>query len=102
VPIVEPEILIDGPHSAEAFAAASERAIGACVAALWRRGVALEACLLKPQMVVQVCAAWKRERGPSYGTPSRAREAQARPPAVGQQPLAARIAAGTRPPRPPR
>ncbi|GBF90781.1 fructose-1,6-bisphosphate aldolase [Raphidocelis subcapitata] len=53
VPIVEPELLIDGPHSAETFAAASEKAIAACVAALWRRGVALEACLLKPQMVVQ-------------------------------------------------
>ena len=53
VPIVEPELLIDGPHSADAFGAASERVIAACVAALWRRGVALEATLLKPQMVVQ-------------------------------------------------
>ncbi|KAI8464893.1 MAG: fructose-bisphosphate aldolase [Monoraphidium minutum] len=61
VPIVEPELLIDGPHSAEVFAEASERVICACVAALWRRGVALEACLLKPQMVVQgtECAASK-------------------------------------------
>jgi hypothetical protein len=33
---------------------ASERVIAACVAALWRRDVRLEACLLKPQMVVQV------------------------------------------------
>lgn len=54
VPIVEPEILIDGPHTAAVFAQASERVIGACIAALWRKGVALEACLLKPQMIVQV------------------------------------------------
>ena len=54
VPIVEPEILIDGAHTAEQFSAASERAIGATVAQLWRRGVLLEGCLLKPQMVVQV------------------------------------------------
>lgn len=33
--------------------------ISACVAALWKRGVALEACLLKPQMVVQA-------RGPEW------------------------------------
>lgn len=54
VPIVEPEVLIDGPHSAAAFGAASERVIGACVTQLWRAGVQLEGCLLKPQMVIPV------------------------------------------------
>lgn len=51
---MEPELLIDGAHTADDFAAASERVIAACVAALWARRVPLEACLLKPQMVVQV------------------------------------------------
>lgn len=52
VPVVEPEILIDGAHSMERFGAVTERVVGACVAALWRHGVALEGCLLKPQMVI--------------------------------------------------
>lgn len=53
VPIVEPEVLIDGTHNAAEFGAASERVIGATVAQLWRQGVALEGCLLKPQMVIK-------------------------------------------------
>ena len=52
VPIVEPEILIDGPHDAERFAAVSERVISEVVTELWKQGVLLEGCLLKPQMVV--------------------------------------------------
>ncbi|KXZ43103.1 hypothetical protein GPECTOR_102g56 [Gonium pectorale] len=52
VPVVEPEILIDGAHSQERFGAVTERVVGATVAALWRHGVALEGCLLKPQMVI--------------------------------------------------
>lgn len=52
MPVVEPEILIDGAHSMERFGAVTERVVGACVAALWRHGVALEGCLLKPQMVI--------------------------------------------------
>jgi fructose-bisphosphate aldolase class I len=53
VPIVEPEVLIDGGHSLQQFADVSERVISACVAQLWRRGVLLEGCLLKPQMMIQ-------------------------------------------------
>lgn len=52
VPIVEPELLIDGEHDQAAFAAASERVISACVAQLWRQGVLLEGMLLKPQMIL--------------------------------------------------
>ncbi|KAG2500563.1 hypothetical protein HYH03_001334 [Edaphochlamys debaryana] len=52
VPVVEPEILIDGSHSQERFGAVTERVVGACVAALWKHGVSLEGCLLKPQMVI--------------------------------------------------
>jgi hypothetical protein len=47
-------VLIDGTHSAAEFGAASERVIGATVAQLWRQGVQLEGCLLKPQMIIKV------------------------------------------------
>ena len=94
MPVVEPELLIDGSHTIEQFAAASEHVISRCVAHLWQKGelngtcmtlraavaltaslpclwdaeecsrllpqcfpicpagVQLEACLLKPQMVI--------------------------------------------------
>jgi len=53
VPIVEPELLIDGKHDAAAFEAASARVISSAIAALWRQpGASLEGLLLKPQMVV--------------------------------------------------
>lgn len=52
VPIVEPELLIDGDHDTAAFAHASARAISRCVAHLWQKGVVLEATLLKPQMIL--------------------------------------------------
>lgn len=52
VPIVEPELLIDGDHSLERFAAASEQVITCCVKFMRQRGVCLEACLLKLQMII--------------------------------------------------
>ncbi|KAK9839825.1 hypothetical protein WJX81_004472 [Elliptochloris bilobata] len=52
VPIVEPEVLIDGSHGIERSGAAAERVLQACVAALWRSNVVLEATLLKPMMVM--------------------------------------------------
>ena len=52
VPIVEPEVLIDGGHGIERSGAVAERVLQACVAALWRRSVLLEAVLLKPMMVM--------------------------------------------------
>lgn len=52
VPIVEPELLIDGAHSMERFAAASEQVLHAVMHALWSHGVFLEGCLIKPQMIV--------------------------------------------------
>jgi fructose-bisphosphate aldolase class I len=54
VPIVEPEILIEGPHSAAMFGGVTECVIGATVAQMWQKGVQLEGCLLKPQMVIPV------------------------------------------------
>ena len=53
VPIVEPELLIDGDHSIQTFADSSARVIAGCVAALWQQpGLSLDAILLKPQMCI--------------------------------------------------
>nr|WOE55150.1 PhM00017.1 [Neoporphyra haitanensis] len=52
VPIIEPEITIDGGHSAEAAAAVTERVLSVVYATLATYGVALEGTLLKPQMVL--------------------------------------------------
>lgn len=52
VPIVEPELLINGNHSLEKFAAESERVIQSCIQHLRQRNVCLEACLLKLQMII--------------------------------------------------
>lgn len=51
VPIVEPEILIDGEHSIDVCADASERVFGAVMKALLDHKILIEGCLLKPNMV---------------------------------------------------
>ncbi|KAK4757713.1 hypothetical protein SAY87_019014 [Trapa incisa] len=51
VPIVEPEILVDGPHSIEKCADVTERVLAACYKALNDHHVLLEGTLLKPNMV---------------------------------------------------
>ncbi|KAJ4830924.1 Fructose-bisphosphate aldolase 6, cytosolic [Turnera subulata] len=51
VPIVEPEILVDGPHSIDVCAAVTERVLAACYKALNDNKVMLEGTLLKPNMV---------------------------------------------------
>lgn len=51
VPIVEPEVLIDGYHTIEHCALVSEAVLRAVFAALHRHGVYLEGMLLKPSMV---------------------------------------------------
>ncbi len=51
VPIVEPEVLIDGDHDIERAAAVSEQVLHAVFHALHRHRVALEYMLLKPSMV---------------------------------------------------
>lgn len=60
VPIVEPEILIDGDYSLQRSAEVSQRVLQACVEQLWRRPVDLEATLLKPMMVMPGADASKR------------------------------------------
>ena len=52
VPIVEPEVLMDGAHGIARCAEVSEAAWDAVFAALRRHRVALELMLLKPSMVV--------------------------------------------------
>ncbi|HEY5776196.1 MAG TPA: class I fructose-bisphosphate aldolase [Xanthomonadales bacterium] len=51
VPIVEPEVLIDGDHTIERCFEVIERVHRAVYAALYRYGVTLEHTLLKPSMV---------------------------------------------------
>uniref|UniRef100_A0A0E0I6R0 Fructose-bisphosphate aldolase n=1 Tax=Oryza nivara TaxID=4536 RepID=A0A0E0I6R0_ORYNI len=51
VPIVEPEILVDGEHGIEACAEVTERVLAACYKALSDHHVLLEGTLLKPNMV---------------------------------------------------
>jgi fructose-bisphosphate aldolase class I len=52
VPIVEPEILMDGDHDIERCAEVSEQVLHAVFNALYRFGVRFEHMILKPNMVV--------------------------------------------------
>lgn len=52
VPLVEPEILIEGTHSAEVSSWVAEKVIGAVYQALRDEGVLLEGTLLKPMMIL--------------------------------------------------
>jgi len=52
VPIVEPEVLMDGDHDLATCAAVTERVLREVYRQLSRHGVALEATLLKPNMVL--------------------------------------------------
>ncbi|AAZ97466.1 fructose-bisphosphate aldolase, class I [Thiobacillus denitrificans ATCC 25259] len=52
VPIVEPEVLMDGAHDVERCEAVTARALEAVFAELDAHGVGLEGVLLKPNMVV--------------------------------------------------
>jgi fructose-bisphosphate aldolase, class I len=51
VPIIEPEILIDGTHTIEQCAAISERVFSAVMKALFDQHLLIEGLLLKPNMV---------------------------------------------------
>lgn len=52
VPIVEPEILIDGAHDMKVSASVASSVISSCFDALKENGVDLRAVLLKPMMVM--------------------------------------------------
>lgn len=65
VPIVEPEVLIDGNHSVEACQQASFRANSALFKALHDHHVFLEGCVLKPNMITPGLHHPSRENFPS-------------------------------------
>lgn len=52
VPIVEPEVLMDGPHSIEQCAEVTEVVLNELFQALFTHQVALESIILKPSMVI--------------------------------------------------
>jgi fructose-bisphosphate aldolase class I len=52
VPIVEPEVLMDGTHGIESSAAATARVLQAVYEELYAQGIDLRASLLKPNMVL--------------------------------------------------
>lgn len=52
VPVVEPEVLMDGDHDIDTCARVTEEVLHAVFHALHRQGVVLELMLLKPNMVV--------------------------------------------------
>lgn len=52
VPIVEPEVVMDGDHTIERCEAVTEATLRATFAALTQQGVLLEGMLLKPNMVL--------------------------------------------------
>lgn len=62
VPIVEPEVLMGGAHSVERCHEVTERTLHSLFTELYEQGVALEATVLKPNMVV---AGKKRAEQPS-------------------------------------
>ena len=52
VPIVEPEVIMDGPHSIERCFEVTEAALNALYYALYEQRVFLEGTILKPNMVI--------------------------------------------------
>lgn len=61
VPIVEPEVLMDGAHSLEACRAATEEVLHHVFVALHAQRVMLEGMILKPNMVLPGLASPKQE-----------------------------------------
>lgn len=52
VPIIEPEILIDGDYTVQASSIVAKRVIAQCYASLSKTPIILEATLLKPMMIM--------------------------------------------------
>ncbi|MGI9302203.1 MAG: class I fructose-bisphosphate aldolase [Gammaproteobacteria bacterium] len=61
VPIVEPEVLMDGEHSIDRCAVVTETVQHAVFHALHRHGVSFEHMLLKPNMVMPGAKGWKAD-----------------------------------------
>jgi fructose-bisphosphate aldolase class I len=64
VPIVEPEVLMDGAHSFQQCEAVTDSTLLAVFAELAAYGVALEAIVLKPNMVISGAGALDRASAP--------------------------------------
>ncbi len=79
VPIVEPEVLMDGAHSIDRCEEVTERVLQAVFDDLFDQGVALEGMLLKPNMVIagQDCAAPGVDGGGGRGHSAHPRPARA-------------------------
>jgi len=60
VPVVEPEVLMDGGHSIERCFEVTEATLHTVFHALWEQKVALEGLLLKPNMVLPGTASARR------------------------------------------
>lgn len=61
VPIVEPEVLMDGGHTLERCRAISEETLHSVFLQLYAQGVALEGMILKPNMVVPGLSCQRQE-----------------------------------------
>ena len=72
VPIVEPEVLMDGGHSIETCFTVTERTLRSVFAELARHRVPLEAILLKPNMVIP------GKKHPNQASPQQVAEATVR------------------------
>ena len=72
VPIVEPEVLLDGGHSIESCFTVTERTLRSVFAELARHRVPLEAILLKPNMVIP------GKKHPQQASPQQVAEATVR------------------------
>lgn len=66
VPIVEPEILMDGDHNIDKTAAVQEKVLAAVYKALSDNGVFLEGSLLKPSMTVPGAESTEPVSSPIY------------------------------------
>merc|ERR1711957_851418 len=62
VPIIEPEIMIDGNHSIDTCAAISERVFARVMGQMLAHHLVIEGCLLKPNMVTPGEIAWATVR----------------------------------------
>jgi fructose-bisphosphate aldolase class I len=67
VPIVEPEVLMDGEHSIEDCFSVTEHVLREVFSYLGRYGVVLEGCLLKPNMVLSGKSATSRANPEGVG-----------------------------------
>jgi len=68
VPIVEPEVLMDGAHSIEACEEVTTETLRVVMAALTSQGVLLEGIVLKPNMVVPGSASDQRSSAEQVAT----------------------------------